>query len=132
MVTLYFPGAKPENEYTPCALVVCDGSFWPVSILVTVTVAPGITPPELSTTTPDKRPLDGASGWGGDCFGPAAARGIIRATTRAPNNVRTRFDMTAPWPPKPPGEAALCLERSCREFLLARYLTTRLSVIWLW
>ena len=50
-VTEYVPGLRPGTTNTPDALVTTD-STTPVAVFLTSTVAPGMTPPSLSTTDP--------------------------------------------------------------------------------
>src|SRR5262245_16935939 len=51
-VTVYAPMLRPGNEKTPSALLTVD-VVTPVALCCATMVAPGMTPPLVSTTTPD-------------------------------------------------------------------------------
>src|SRR5262245_41667622 len=65
--TRYVPSGSSGARYNPCSLVTTDRSA-PVSRFVIVTVTPGSTPPELSTTVPSMDPLAAC-----DCANAGAA-----------------------------------------------------------
>ena len=54
--TLYVPSGSRRARKSPASLLTTT-RWAPVSVLVTVTVTPGSTPPEVSTTEPSMEPL---------------------------------------------------------------------------
>ena len=52
-VTVYVPGSRAAREKMPALLVTTDGRAAPVPFFLTTTVTPDMTPPSLSTTTPE-------------------------------------------------------------------------------
>ncbi len=94
------------NEYRPCPFVTAVCEIF-VAMLVTVTVAPGRTPPSASLTIPDNDVVDAA---------PCANANDVIHTRLATNTASLKSTLRiAPLPlfPPPPGPAAKAVTPNC-------------------
>ena len=72
--TRYVPSGRSCARYRPFSLVMTERSA-PVSMFVIVTVTPGRTPPDVSTTVPSTAPLAAC-----DCATAGAANAALSRT----------------------------------------------------